>query len=51
MEKKLTSISQQHFLDFPANVVPNQSLIKPILIHFNPVASSKLIFLLQGCCP
>ena len=39
MEKKMTSLSQQHFLDFPANVVPNQSLMKNTLIQFKPVAS------------
>ena len=51
MEKKMTSISQHHFLDFPANVLPNQSLMKNTLIQIKPVASSKLIFLLQACCP
>ena len=51
MEKKMTNLSQQHFLDFPAHVDPNQSLMKNTLIQFKPVASRKLIFILRGCCP
>ena len=50
MEKKMTSLSQQHFFHVPAHVDPNQSLIKNTLIQFKPVASRKLIFILQ-CCP
>ena len=51
MEKKMTSLSQQHFFHVPAHVDPNQSLMKNTLIQFKPVASRKFIFVLQGCCP